>query len=287
MQNLIIYEKPDVKNATMLLSFSGWMDGGSVSTGTVEYLKNKLKAKKFAEIDPQNFYIFNLPGTMQQVAEFRPHTRIQNGIVVDFGYTQNEFFCDEKNNLIFFQGKEPNLRWSEYSNCIWEIAKRFDVRAMYFVGSVAGLIPHTREVRVSCSFSSQKQKEALKEYDVRFTNYEGPASIVTLLTKLSRQKGMEMISFVAEIPIYVQTENPKGIKVMIKRLVKLIGIDIDLDELSQRSDEFETNINELVAKQPKLAEQIRKLEENYDKEFFDQREGDFEEWLKRHGIDKL
>jgi len=286
MENLIIHKKPTLETTRMVLGFSGWMDGGSVSTGTIEYLKNNLKAKKFAEIDPKNFHIFNLPGTMEQVAQFRPYCRIQNGFLTDFQYPQNEFFYDEKNNLIFFSGKEPNLQWDEYADCIFELGEKFDVKRMYFIGSVAGPIPHTREPRISCYVSSKQQKAQLKDYDLRFTNYEGPASITTLLTKLSKEKGVEMINFVAEIPIYVQTRNPKGIKAITKRLVKLLDIDTELGELFKRSDEFEKNINELVAKQPKLAEQVKKLEENYDKEFFDQK-GDFEKWLRQQGIDKL
>jgi len=286
MENLIIYEKPSFKAPRMALGFSGWMNGGNVSIGVVEYLRNKLKAKKFAEIDSKNFYIFNLPGTMQQVTQFRPYTKIQNGLLIDFQYPKNEFFYDEKNNLILFLGKEPNIGWHEYADCIFELVRKFDIKRMYFVGSVAGPIPHTREVRISCSFSSEKQKAELKNYDVRFTNYEGPASIVTLLTKFSKEKGIEMTSFVAEIPIYVQAQNLKGIKAIAVRLVKLLNIDIDLGDLSKMSDEFEKNINELVAKQPELAEQIKRLEENYDKELFDQKV-DFEKWLKQHGIDKL
>ena len=42
----------------------------------------------------------------------------------------------------------------------------------------------------------------------------------------------------------------------------------------------------LVHKQPLLAARIKKLEENYDKEYFEEK-GGFEEWLKRQGIDKL
>jgi len=286
MENLIIYKKPSFKTPRMVLGFSGWMNGGNVSTGSVEYLRNKLKAKKFAEIDSKIFYIFNLPGTMQQVAQFRPYTKIQNGLLTDFQYPKNEFFYDDKNNLILFLGKEPNIEWHGYANCIFELVKEFDIKKMYFVGSVAGPTPHTREVRISCSFSSEKQKSELKNYDVKFTNYEGPASIVTLLTKFSKEREIEMVSFVAEIPIYVQAQNPKGIKAIAMRLVKLLDIDIDLGDLSKMSDEFEKNINELVAKQPELAKQIKKLEENYDKELFDQK-ADFEEWLKQHGIDKL
>jgi len=50
-------------NATLVLSFTGWMDGGNVSTGTVERLVDLLSARQIAEIDPEPFYIYdhNIP----------------------------------------------------------------------------------------------------------------------------------------------------------------------------------------------------------------------------------
>ena len=286
MESLRIYSKPKLKNLRMVIGFSGWMDGGDVSTGTIQYLKFKLQAKKFAEIDAQKFYLFNFPGAMLETAQFRPYTKIQDGLITDFQYPQNEFFYNEKNNLILFSGKEPNINWDEYANCIFKIAQEFGVKKIYFVGSVAGLTPHTRGVRISCSVSGENQKAELKENGIRFSNYQGPASFTTLLTRLSPEKGVEMTNFVVEIPVYIQTRNPKGIKAVTKKLVQLLKIDIDLTDLSIKTTHFEKRIDRLVHKQPLLATQIKKLEENYDKEYFEEK-GGFEEWLKQHGIDKL
>jgi proteasome assembly chaperone (PAC2) family protein len=286
MENLTIYEKPDLESPSLVLGFSGWMDGGNVSTDTIKYLKDKLKAEKFADIDPREFYIFNLPGTMEQVAQFRPHARIRDGLLTNFAYPKNEFFAAEKSDVILFSGKEPNLRWDEYANRIFQLGEEFGVKDMYFVGSVAGATPHTREPRILCSVSSEGLKTKLKHYDVRFTNYEGPASITTLLNKLSKDKGVETASFVAEIPMYVQTKNPKGVEAVIRRLVRLLDINIDLSELDRMNSEFEKNMDQAVAKHPELTKQIKKLEENYDKELLNQK-ADFEGWLKEQGIDKL
>ncbi|GAG58076.1 unnamed protein product [marine sediment metagenome] len=286
MESLRIYSKPKLKNPRMVIGFSGWMDGGDVSTGTIQYLRFKLQVKKFAEINAQKFYLFNFPGAMLETSQFRPYTKIQNGLITDFQYPQNEFFYDEKNNLILFSGKEPNINWDEYANCIFKIAQEFGVKKINFVGSVAGPTPHTRGIRISCSVSGEKQKAELKESGIRFSNYQGPASLTTLLTRLSQEKGIEMINFVAEIPIYIQTRNPKGIKAVTEKLIQLLKIDIDLTDLSVKSTHFEKKIDKLVHKQPLLAAQIKKLEENYDKEYFEEK-GGFEEWLKQHGIDKL
>ena len=64
-------------NATLLLSFNGWMDGGNVSTGTVERLIDLLSARPVAEIDPEPFYILNFPGPMEVAALFRPFVEVE------------------------------------------------------------------------------------------------------------------------------------------------------------------------------------------------------------------
>lgn len=286
IESLKFYNKPPLKNPRMILGFSGWMDGGDVSTGTIQYFRFKLQAEKFAEINTQKYYLLNFPGAMLETAQFRPYTRIKDGLIIDFEFPQNEFFYEKKNNLILFSGKEPNIHWKDYANCILQLAEELGVKEIYFVGSVAGPTPHTRGVRISCSVSSEKQKIELKENGIRFTNYEGPASITTLLTKLSLEKGIEMTNFIAEIPIYIQTRNPKAIKAIIEKVVQLLKIDLDLTDLAVKSTHFEKRIDGLIHKQPLLATQIKKLEENYDKEFFEEK-GGFEEWLKQHGINKL
>ncbi|MCS7242840.1 MAG: PAC2 family protein [Candidatus Caldatribacterium sp.] len=285
MSRLIIYRRPVLQSPALVVGFTGWMDGGSVSVGTIIYLRDKLKAQMLAQIEPYDFYIFNLPGNMEEVAQFRPYTLIRDGEVVEFRYPQNHFFCADENNLILFFGKEPNIRWQEYVDDVFLLVREFGVRRIFFVGSVSGLTPHTREPRVYCSVSEERLKKFLP-HGVRFSNYEGPASITTLMTVTARTKGVEMVNIVVEIPMYVQATNPKGIRAALRVLLPLLGISLPLDDLDTLCDEFEQNIDKLVANRPDLAEQIRKLEENYDQEILGDEES-FREWLRRHGIDKL
>jgi len=286
LSQLIIRKNPKLKDVQMITSFSGWMNGGEVSTGTVDYIKNKLKAKKFAEIAPDPFYIFNFPGSMELVDVFRPFVKVENGILQDFSFPKNDFFFHENSNLILFKGKEPNMHWKDYADCIFELGKKYNLKRIYFIGSVAAATPHTRGIRLSCSCSEEKLKKEVKNHGIKFSFYEGPASITTYLTYLAKQKGIEMINFVAEIPIYIQSENPKAIKTIVEKLAKLLNLDIDTTDLTRKNLAFEKKINQLLETQPQLSEEIKKLEENYDQEFFDGK-GGFEEWLKRKGIDKL
>ncbi len=281
---LSISEKPNLRNPRLLIGLSGWMDGGEVSTGTVECLIDKVGAKQFAEIDPKGFYLCSFPGSMEITALFRPHTKITDGLIESFEKPANTFFSSEGNDLILFRGKEPNLNWDEFGECVFSLCAEFGVKMIYFIGSVAGLVPHTREPRLLCSVSHPQLKETFQHYGVKFANYEGPASIVTYLTACSREHDIEMVSLVATIPAYVQGSNPKCIEAVTRRLAGMLELDVELGDLTTISDEFEKKLGDVVQEQPELESNIHKLEEDYDSEIFNNEMGELREWLEQQGI---
>ena len=57
--------------STLLLALTGWMDGGDVSTGTVRQVMGRREVGRIATIDPDDFYIYNFPGSMEISALFR------------------------------------------------------------------------------------------------------------------------------------------------------------------------------------------------------------------------
>jgi proteasome assembly chaperone (PAC2) family protein len=281
---LKIHRRPRLRQPRMLLGFSGWMDGGDVSTGTVGWLARSLRARRLAEIDPSAFYIYNFPGSMEVSALFRPHTKMEDGLVKRLDYPKNAFYSHGPSDLILFEGKEPNVRWGEYAECILTVAELFNVGRIYFVGSVAGVVPHTRAPRLSCSVSQASLREEMRQYGVRFSGYEGPASIVTALTHLCAQRGREMVSLVAEIPAYVQGPNLVCIESVARRVAGILGLQVSLEELREARDAFEKRLDEAVGEREELVELIEKLESDYDNEVFDTQMGDLKQWLEQRGI---
>lgn len=273
-----------MNNARLVLGFSGWMDGGEVSTGAIKCLAEKLKAEKLAYIDPEGFYIYNFPGSMEVSAIFRPHTKIKNGLISAYEAPTNEFFYSEQNNLILFCGKEPNLNWQDFAECIFSVCEEFTARQVFFIGSVAGLVPHTRQARMFCSVSDVSLKKTFEKYGAKFAQYEGPSSIVTYLLKRAGEKGLGMASLVAEIPAYVQGYNPRCIETVIRWISSVLALQVPLEDIRAVGDEFERRLTEVVEKQPELAGNIRKLEEDYDNEVFDREMGDLRRWLEQQGI---
>jgi len=257
---------PKLNKGAMLLAFSGWMDGGEVSTGTLKHLLTHLDATKIASIDPDPFYIYNFPGSMEVSALFRPNVKYKKGVTVDFDFPENAFFCATDKRLILFTGKEPNLRWREFGDCLFTLAKATGVTRIYFVGSFGGTVPHTREPRLYASVSDKKLRPKLRRYGVKFTDYEGPASFSSYLLNRAGEHDIEMVNFAAEIPAYIDGINPLSIESVTRRLASILDLPVDLSPMRLASDEWSAQVTTMLEDDKKLAGHVRKLEEEYDSE---------------------
>ena len=266
---LRIDRRERLQNGRMVLAFSGWMDGGEVSTGTVQRLIDDSAAPQVAEIDPEGFYLSSFPGDMEMSALFRPHIRIEDGIVKKFESKKNRFFLSTEQNLAFFIGEEPHLKWREFGECLFKFAKEVGVSSVFFVGSFAGTVPHTREPRLHVSVSKPGLEQDLKKFGLRPTNYEGPGSFMTYLTTQASGHGLEMANIAAEIPAYLNGTNPLSIEAVTRRLAAILGLPVDLAKLRMKSHDWESQVSAAVQSDSDMTDQIRKLEEEYDDDLID------------------
>jgi proteasome assembly chaperone (PAC2) family protein len=262
----LLNDPPRLKDATLLLALTGWMDGGDVSTGTVKRLMENRDGDVMhvARIEASGFYIDNFPGSMEVTALFRPHVRYDRGLVAEFQMVANDFYADPKTNMAFFVGKEPNLNWPGFADVLYDMCGRLGVRRIIFMGSFGGAVPHTREPRLYGSVSERRLLPLLKQHGLRPTEYEGPASFATYLLTRSPGHNIEMLSIAAEIPGYLQGENPLSIAAVTRRLGAILNLPVDLASLRQASTQWELEVTEAVEKDEKLMETVRQLEEQYD-----------------------
>ena len=254
-------KRPQLDRGTLLLAFSGWMDGGDVSTGTVERLVDLLGAEPIAEIDPEPFYIYNFPGSMEVAALFRPHIDIEDGLVKSVDMPTNTFYCHEPTKLVLFLGKEPNLRWRTFRDCLFAFCRQTGLQRILFVGSFGGTVPHTRQPRLYTTCSEPRLLAEMEQYGVRRTGYEGPGSFTSYLLTQAAGAGLEMTSLVAEIPGYLQGTNPASIEAVTRRLATMLHLPIKLDSLRTASTDWELEVSSAVDQNEELARQVRQLEE--------------------------
>ncbi|HDS85701.1 MAG TPA: PAC2 family protein [Phycisphaerales bacterium] len=283
-KTLNIYHEPTVHHPSLVIGFEGWMDGGDVSTGAVDYLRIKLGALPFATIEPDGFYILNMPGPMELASLFRPHVRYEDGLIKQYDYPTNRFFVQSDYNLMLFSGKEPNLDWDRFSKAILSLSKRFGIQRILYVGSVAGLAPHSRDPRIMCTLSDPELKSLADKMGFHASQYEGPGSFVTHLTHRAAEEQIDVIGLVAEIPAYLQGYNPKCIETMVRCVSSILGLHLICDDLRALGEEYEKRVSELVSQQPDLAQRVEQLEESYDNEVFNTDLEDLKSWLHSRGI---
>jgi proteasome assembly chaperone (PAC2) family protein len=273
-QHLLVQQHPPLKDATLLLALTGWMDGGLVSTGTVQRIMDGRRVTEAGRIEAEPFYLYNFPGSMDIAALFRPQVKIVDGLIDgDLGLPTNIFHVDAAANLVFFLGREPNMLWQTFADCIFEMTLRLGVRRIIFMGSFGGTVPHTREPRMYGAVSHEHLRPILAKHGLRLSNYEGPAGFSSLLLAQSPARKIEMLSLVAEIPGYLEGLNPRSIEAVTRRLAALLSQPVDLEALRKASDDWELHVTEAVEKDSDLAETVHKLEEQYDTELIERTEG--------------
>jgi hypothetical protein len=261
---LTLLNTPELSNTTLLLALTGWMDGGHVSTGTVRHLMQNRDLTAVARIEPGGFYVDNLPGDMETAAIFRPEVKHEGGLVTHFSFGTNEFTADPQTNLAFFLGKEPNLNWKSFADCIFEVCTTLNVKRIIFIGSFGGTVPHTREPRLFGSVSESSLLPLLEQHAIRPSDYEGPGSFASYLVYRAPKQKLEMISIAAEIPGYLQGTNPLSIEAVTRRLGRLLSLPINLAELRTASTAWELQVSDAIEKDEDLAKTVRSLEEQYD-----------------------
>ncbi len=267
-RNVIIVEKPRLRHPYMVCGISGWVDGGEAATGSIQYLVKKLEAKRFAEIPIDRFHIFQVPGQIS----LRPHIRIEDGILKEHRFPQNQFFYwvnpNADNDLILFLGTEPNLNWEEYADAILGVAEELDVIRIYLLGGILDKTPHTREPGVSCACSSDQLKEEMRKYSVQFSNYEGPGSFSTTLLRICQDRQGQMVSITTRATYYPEFDiiiphNPKAIRAVVRRLNHLLRLNLDISDLDKQAEEFEAKLSFMASQNPLFQTYVEELEKDF------------------------
>lgn len=258
MECVVFYQRPSLRDPYLVLGFSGWPDAGAVSSRTLNYLIEKLDAVKFAQLEAEEFYYF---------PSLRPLIAVEGGEIRGYSFPSNDIFFWQSDlaphDLILFRGIEPHLRWWKFVNCILDLAEEFNVRRLFTIGGTYDQIPHTREPKVSALTSHPQLLKELKLYNVNFTTYYGPSSIHSALLLACRQRGIEGISLWGHAPYYIQQPNPRVCHSILLRLLPMLGIDIELNDLMVEAASLDAQVNKALSENQELLAYLKKLEEWY------------------------
>ncbi len=260
IENLIVHDEPSLRSPILVAAFAGWPDAHEAASRAVRFLVRRLPARKFAEIDAEEFYVFT---------RMRPVVQVSTEGKRTIHWPRNNFYSwyDDAgdHDLILFSGTEPQLRWKAYMEAILEVVRRHKVQLVITVGSLLDAVPHTRAPRITGTANAEHLSEVLEDRPPTRTGYQGPTGIGTALIDACRRRGVAYATLWGHSPHYLQTSsNVRVTDALLRRLVPLLELPVSLQEMAGASQAFETQVEQLLADNAEIRSYVRRLEERYD-----------------------
>jgi len=256
-EHVRIEERPGLERPVLVAAFRGWNDGAQGASLAVGYLAQAWAAERFAEIDPEEFYDF-------QVA--RPHVALEDGVTRRIDWPENAFFHAALpaggRDVVLLLGVEPNLRWRTFAGEIVELAQELGVELVVTLGALLADVPHTRPAPVT---GSATDRELVEQLGLAASRYEGPTGIVGVLHDACRVAGVPSASLWAAVPHYASlAASPKAALALCRRFASLVEADVELDELERASETYERQVSEAVAENEETQAYVEGLERRRD-----------------------
>ena len=247
---------PDnLRRPILIMAWTGWNDAAESATTAARYVGTAFNARRFAEIDPEEFYHF---GLTRPLVRFKSGSETERELVwpvTEFSLTQS---ADLTRDVIVGVGPEPHLKWKQYCAGVLDIARRAKASLVLTLGALLAEVPHTRAIKL---VGGASDPEIAQWLGLRPTRYEGPTGIVGVFHTLARDAGFSTASLWANVPHYISgIENPKATLALVRRVLGLIGGSTDLTDLEDASKQFDDNLAEVVGQNKKIAAYVAKLE---------------------------
>ncbi|MEK7214942.1 MAG: PAC2 family protein [Chloroflexota bacterium] len=254
---LRISELPELRDPHLVIGLAGWTNAADVSTGSVTYLKDQLKARKFGDMDHEPF---------TKYTSSRPTAAIENGRVRRLAYPKNDFYYwsnpDKPHDLVLFIGTEPDLMWPTFTKTLLDLAVQLGVSRICAVGGYYDSVAHTGDVLCSGTATDEAIRQQLQQMGVGLSTYFGPTGMLTALLWEAQQRNIPAVSIWGRAPHYIQVANPNVWHQVLWRVGHLCNVPVDTLPLMRRGQELNQRVSASLKDNPQLREHVAQLEAN-------------------------
>ena len=254
METLRWEQQPRLRRPLLVAAFEGWNDAGDAATLAVRYLAETWSARKFAAIDPEEFYDFTVT---------RPQVKLADGVTRRIEWPANELWAASVpgtgRDVVFLRGVEPQLKWRTFCETVVGAARTVGTELAITLGALLADVPHTRPVHVT---GTAHEPELASRLGLQRSRYEGPTGIVGVLHDACNTAGMPSASLWAAVPHYIhQVPSPKAALALVERTAALVGGRVNPVELKVAADTYEREVSEHVANDAEAAAYVAELED--------------------------
>ena len=237
-----------------MCAFKGWNDAADAASSAITFVGSALGAKRFATIDPEEFYDFQAT---------RPRVKLAEGEAREIVWPVVELYEARvpraPRDLILLSGTEPSFRWRTFSSLITELAEVLGTQLVVTLGALLADVPHTRSIAVSALSSD---RSLIARLGLSPSSYEGPTGIVGVLHAACQNAGLPSASLWAAVPHYIAaTPNPKAALALVRKLEGLVGVAVDASELEHAASDYDRQVNVAVQSDPDVQAFVERLEQ--------------------------
>ena len=251
--------RPELNRPVVLCAFAGWNDAADAATTAAAWLQRSWGARRFADVDPEEFFDFTSVRPLARWSETRgrriewPLTTMASATVPGAG-----------RDVIVLQGTEPQLRWRRFSQGLVQTWRDLGVEMVVTLGALLADVPHSRPVRVT---GSAPDPVLAGRLGLRSSRYQGPTGIVGVIGDLCATSKLPSVSLWASVPHYLgRSPSPRAALALVERTASLLGSGVDTTELQLAAAAYDRQVKDLVAEDDDLATYVARLEAAADRE---------------------
>ncbi len=253
---------PALRDPIALAAFWGWNDGGATATRAIRYLREDWDATEVARVDPDRFHDLSVARPRLRRVDGEPVLRWPGARI----HVASPHGGDH--DIVTIAGREPALRWREFSEAVASVLEAVGARHLLMLGSRGAPTPHTRPAPVGLSEGSEYFEQLLGLESNGRGGYQGPTGINTVLLLALRERGIDVARLTVRVPAYITGgPNPRAVLALVELLDRALGSGTRLGALSQQVEAFDEQMEKAfteVEHPIELREQIAEMERQYD-----------------------
>jgi proteasome assembly chaperone (PAC2) family protein len=249
---------PPLRDPVVVVAFRGWNDAASAASTAISTIGEQRGATRIGSVDPEEFYDFQVT---------RPIIDL-TGPEHTLSWPEVEIMAarcpDADHDLVLVLGGEPSMRWPTFCRLLLDAVQALGARRFITLGALLADVPHTRDVTLTVMATQDGLVEGI---DTRPPSYRGPTGIVGVLHLLAAERGMEAVSLWAPTSHYAAgVVNHKAELALVEGVGRSTGIAFDTTDIRSNAREFEEQVDQVVAGDPRLQQLVEQLEQAAEEE---------------------
>ena len=241
--------EPALRAPVLVTAFDGWVDAAAAAT---------TAANQIAE-EGEQIATFNGDLLIDYRAR-RPVLDIVDGELKSLAWAEITVRAARagERDLLVLTGPEPDFRWRELSDAVYELCVRLGVVESVTLGSLGLAVPHTRPTQITATAS---RPEVLGPDDQRTEGLlRVPAAAVSVVEMNLRDHGIPTVGFFAQTPHYVTATYAPAVLALIERLGRHLGVALPAASLADDAASQREQLDRIVEQRPEIKEYVERLE---------------------------